>query len=60
MRNGTARKDFSDIQIHNIITLATRVRIHIMKVIKQKPQLIFGKFVKKFYGFTTRNKLAMT
>jgi hypothetical protein len=33
MRNGTARRDFSDIQVHNVVTLATRVRIHILKVI---------------------------
>jgi hypothetical protein len=33
MRNGTARRDYSDIQIHNIVTLATRVRIQILKVI---------------------------
>jgi hypothetical protein len=32
MRNGTARRDFSDIQIHNIVTLATRVRILILRV----------------------------
>ncbi len=32
MQNGTARRDFSDIQLHNVVTLATRVRIHILKV----------------------------
>jgi hypothetical protein len=32
MRNGTARREFPDIQIHNIVTLATRVRIQILKV----------------------------
>ncbi len=32
MRNGTARREFPDIQIHNIMTLATRVRIQILRV----------------------------
>jgi len=35
MRNGTARRDFANVQIHNIITLATRIRIIIMKVCHQ-------------------------
>ncbi len=32
MRKGTARKDFANLQVHNVITLATRIRIIIMKV----------------------------
>ncbi len=33
MRNGTARKDFPNLMIHNLITLATRIRITVMKVV---------------------------
>jgi len=33
MRSGTARKDYADIQIHNVVTLATRVRITLLRVI---------------------------
>jgi hypothetical protein len=33
MRNGTARREHADIQVHNVVTLATRVRIQILKVI---------------------------
>ncbi len=36
MRDGTARRDFNDIQLHNVITLATRVRILILKVLNYK------------------------
>jgi hypothetical protein len=32
MRSGVARKDYSDIQIHNVVTLATRVRITLLRV----------------------------
>jgi hypothetical protein len=32
MRNGVARRDFANVQVHNVITLATRIRIIIMKV----------------------------
>jgi hypothetical protein len=32
MRAGTARRDYPDIQLNNIITLATRVRITILRV----------------------------
>jgi hypothetical protein len=32
MRTGTARKDFPNLMIHNVIMLATRIRITIMKV----------------------------
>ncbi len=33
MRAGTARKDYPDVQLNNVITLATRVRITILRVI---------------------------
>jgi hypothetical protein len=33
MRNGTARREFPNLMIHNVITLATRIRITVMKVI---------------------------
>jgi hypothetical protein len=32
MRAGTARKDYPDVQLNNVITLATRVRITILRV----------------------------
>jgi hypothetical protein len=32
MRAGTARRDFPDVQLNNVITLATRVRIIILRV----------------------------
>ncbi len=33
MRNGVARRDFANVQVHNVVTLATRIRIIIMKVL---------------------------
>jgi len=33
MRSGTAKRDFAEIQINNVVTLATRVRIQLLKVI---------------------------
>jgi hypothetical protein len=34
MRSGDARKNFPQISINNVITLATRVRITLLKVFK--------------------------
>jgi hypothetical protein len=33
MRSGAAKRDFTEIQINNVVTLATRVRIQLLKVI---------------------------
>jgi hypothetical protein len=32
MRSGAAQKDYTDLQIHNVVTLATRVRITLLRV----------------------------
>jgi hypothetical protein len=32
MRNGSARRDFPNLMVHNVITLGTRIRITILKV----------------------------
>jgi len=41
MRSGTAKKDHPDIQIHNVVTLATRVRIILLRVNDLRLHLIF-------------------
>ncbi len=33
MRSGAARKDYAELQIHNVVTLATRVRITLLRVL---------------------------
>jgi hypothetical protein len=32
MRSGAARRDYAELQIHNVVTLATRVRITLLRV----------------------------
>jgi len=41
MRSGAAKRDFTEIQINNVVTLATRVRIQLLKVMYLDGILVF-------------------
>jgi len=51
MRSGEARKKFPNISVNNVITLATRIRIHLLKVSKSISTLLCKSAAPRNFNF---------